>query len=177
MPLAPDLPPSLLDRTPQPGWSLPGTKSYTLTTKLQPQSRSPNNTRPAPFLCHCHCSKMTNSQTPAVEVTARGALRASCCWHNALCHMSQQPEEGSGPLGTSQEMNPSPAACYHPIDFYALIIAVVSGLWIVIESDSAETSAKVGSRMRESAAQVMLRASFQKGTAAGVLWGRKSARE
>ena len=70
--------------------------------------------------------------------------------------MPRQPGEGYGPLGAAQEMNPSPAVCYCRIDFYPLIIAVVSALWIVIESDPAETSVKFGSRTGESAARVML---------------------
>ena len=70
--------------------------------------------------------------------------------------MPRQPEEGYDPLGTSQEMHPLPAACYCWIDFYSLIIAVVSALWIVIESDPAEMSVKFGSRIGESAARGIL---------------------
>ena len=51
--------------------------------------------------------------------------RAADLVPSATCH---EPEEGYGPLGTSQEMNSSPAVCRGWTDFKNLIIAVVGAL-------------------------------------------------
>ena len=67
-------------------------------------------------------------------------------------------------------MNSSPAACCGWIDFYNLIIAVVGALWIVTESDPAETSVKFGSRIEELVAWTVLLGSSWKSATAGALW-------
>ena len=46
----------------------------------------------------------------------------------------------------AQEMNPCPAPCCGWIDSFRLIRAAVSALWIVTESDPAETSVEFGGR-------------------------------
>lgn len=72
------------------------------------------------FPCHCRCScdeSLMVPGNPAVETRARevhSGPRAADLVPSATCHGSQR--EGYGPLGTSQEMNSSPAACCGWID-------------------------------------------------------------
>lgn len=62
------------------------------------------------------------------------------CQPSARCHVPRQPGEGYAPLAMAREMNPCPAAPCHCIDSSSLMRTVVSALWVVTESDPAETS-------------------------------------
>lgn len=127
--------PSLPNCAPNPGWSLPSTRSYTLAAEFLrvPASEALilTLTLGGNFPCHCHRSANNEFPNPCSGINSQ---RCALGLHAADIKPSATCLAVGGslwPTGTLPETDPSPAACRSWIDFYRLVIAVVSALWVV----------------------------------------------
>lgn len=113
---------------------------------------------------HCHCGSDARFSDPCCGNNSQRSTWASVLLTSRPVPHATAARGGLWATGdiVGGESFPGCCCCCCWIDFYSLIIAVVSALWIVTESDPAERSMTFGSR-RESAAWAAWRGSCRRG--------------